>query len=747
MLPVAKRIKLEVPFGKNAVEGQNRGETATDGVWTVPDYYYWMRDDKRKNRDVLNHLEAENKYAESVMKDTKDLQTELFNEMKSRVKENNTSFQFMKPDGYKYYWRQEEGKSYKIYCRLKCNVDEEEEEEIILDVNRYAHENMLETCVIDKVSVNSNGNIMAFTVDTSGDEKYDIIFVDLFRKTVVGEIGYKPWTDYFVLTNRIKDVMFGDFEWGSSARPLDIYYTGHDEVNNRIDKAYVYNLLRNETRMIYNDDDPLFDVSLSKSLSGYLFVTSYSSDTTEVWFMDLKDTWSKLEMFRRRVEGVKYTLNHNHELGFMELTNSGGATNFKLLYYSKDKDTGEFYTPMRYIVKGEEFQLFQYDENRYTTEFHMFYDFIAILAMENGVQNLYIYRWQKDIHSLKKVEFPTTSHSITISYNAFYYAESLIFCYETWTEPEKVMSVDVGDGTMALTVLKEQKIPNYDSKLYSSKVIQVKSHDGVDIPMTLIWRDDKVEKRCFMFAYGAYSVNYDPYFKNSYVCLLDRGLLLACPHVRGSSMKGYGWYLDGKMRNKMNTFKDVVSCAEHLKSKGYEITLHGRSAGGLMAGGSMVMKPELFTNIVSNVPFVDVLNTMSDPTIPLTTGEWVEWGNPNNKEDFDYMKQYCPYYNIDRIATNKVSVPRILLTCGLHDCRVQYWEPHKFIAKMRHCFPDKAEQFLIKTEMAEGHFASSDRYKSLRESAFDYAFILKGDCISLLNPTKGDCISLLNPTL
>lgn len=695
--PVAKRHKSIVKYGKTL--GEDRGTNLMGTAIEKPDEYYWLRDDKRENKDVLQYLTDENTYTESTMKVTKELQETVYKEIKSRIKEDDTTYPYSYGSGgmssvYKYYKQMVADKSYPIYCRKNTVTMKDE---IILDVNELAMDK--KHCDVVNVNMSYDHQILAFAVDYNGSEKYDVLFKDLSTNKL--------------LDNKLSGLLFATFDWSPDCQ--SIYYCATDRFD-RVSKVLQYDMKTMESQLLFEESDPLFSANFNISEDGkYLFIESSSADTSECYYINLETKDDKLKLIHPRTDGLQYSVN-SHNGNFIIHTNKDNAVNFKLMITSTENPTIDNWVDMR-----------EYVDTEYISQIICFSNHVAVLLRSkcfksiaiisyDRLNNKYSSDWKFFVH---KEPIYTTSFST----NYVYDTDKLWFTYTSLTRANILYEYDMVNNTT--TELYEKTVPNYDPTLYESKLIFVPSYYGESVPVSMVYRKDKrtmTPQPLYLYAYGSYGLCCDPTFNSEIVSLLDWGFIYATAHIRGGSEKGYKWFLDGKMYTKMNTFLDFITCSEYLIRENYTkpelLTIEGRSAGGLLMGAVITMRPDLYKNVIMGVPFVDVLTTMADPSIPLTTGEWIQWGNPNKIEDYTYMKQYSPYDNI-----KCTSYPNTLILAGLHDPRVPYWEPAKFMAKLRFMKKDK-NVHLLKTEMNQGHFGGSDRYKHIKETAFIYAFVL-----------------------
>lgn len=693
--PLAKKIKHIVKFG--TVEGEYRGSDLMNPPITIEDDYYWLRNDDRTNEEVLDYLNKNNEYTQSVMGDTKDLQKQLYQDIKSRVKETYDTHPYPTGGGgwnsqYRYFTRTVEGKSYEIYCRLNMIT---QDKEVLLDVNKLADGKT--TYDVSGFEISDDHKILAYGIDENGDEKYDIHFMNIETFT------------YF--DKQLTHVPYADFTLAPDNKT--IFYTMGDGAN-RINKLYRTSLDSNDSELLFEENDTLFSIGISVSKTNrFLFLETSSYDMSEQYFLDLTNPNAQLVLVHPRTDMLKYTLSH-HEDNFIILTNKDGATNFKLMY-----------TPvLNYGITNWK-NIRDYNDKEYIEGYEEFKNYIVVQLKYEGLDRLAIVQYDGSYsNEWKHILIDEEVYTLGLAHNNVYDTDNLWYSYSSLTQPLSLFEHNL--LTRKQILLKNKEVPNYNSNNYVSKRIMVPSQYGVKVPVSIVYRKDlqqNITNPLYLYAYGSYGMTIDPSFNSQIITLLDRGYIYAIAHVRGGSYLGYDWYLDGKMHNKMNTFTDFNACAEFLIRERYtepsKLVIDGRSAGGLTVSASMVLRPDLFNTVISGVPFVDVLVTMADPSIPLTTPEWEQWGNPNKREDYICMKQYSPIDNL-----RKVNYPNTLFLAGLNDPRVQYWEPAKFIAKLREYRTDN-NLHLLKVEMDEGHFGGNDRYRHMKETAFIYAFILK----------------------
>ncbi|MGB7061337.1 MAG: S9 family peptidase [Candidatus Zixiibacteriota bacterium] len=669
--PVAKvEPKVDTLFGREMV-----------------DDYYWLRE--RDNPEVIDYLKGENAYTEAVMKHTEKLQEKLYEEMLSRIKETDLSVP-VKRDDYYYYYRTEEGKQYPIYCRKKGSL--EAEEEILLDVNELAEGK--DYMYLGVYEVSPDHNLLAFGVDTSGNERYRLRVKNLETDEIYPDII---------------DSISTSFEWANDNRTF--FYTKTDEAW-RPYKLFRHTLgdeIEKDVLVFHEKDDAFFlGIRKSKSMD-YLFIQLGSMNTTEAYYLDAANPTGEFKLVHPRQQDMEYELSH-HGDQFYIVTNDN-AKNFKLMrapVSNPSKKNWEEVIPHRDSVKLDRIDVFS--------------DFMVFYEREHGLKQIRI----KDFSTgeTHTVEFPEPVYTFWQAWNPDFNGRLLRFHYTSFITPESVYDYDMKTRKRELKKQKEV-LGGYDPEKYQSERTFAKADDGTLIPISMVYRKDIVKQDnnpLYLYGYGAYGSSVDPYFSSNRLSLVDRGFIYARAHVRGGGEMGRYWYDDGKLLSKKNTFTDFIACAEHLIAENYtsseKLVVDGASAGGLLIGAVANMRPDLFKIVIADVPFVDLINTMMDTSIPLTVIEYEEWGNPNKEEYFDYMLSYSPYDNVEA-----EDYPNMLILAGLNDTRVQYWEPAKWTAKLRAMKTD-SNRLLLKTNMGAGHGGVSGRYDQLKEIAFEYAFVL-----------------------
>ena len=651
------------------------------------DNYFWLRD--KSNPKVIEYLEAENRYTEAVMKHTEPFQEQLYQELLGRIKETDLTVP-EKLDDYFYYTRTETGKQYRIYCRKQGSLDAAEE--ILLDGNALAegHDYM----AIGAYEVSPNHQLLAYAINTTGDEKFTLRVKNLST----GEL----------LPDEVPNIYYG-VEWANDNQTL--FYTTLDDTK-RPYKLHRHKLGSDsqEDALVYHETDESFYLHLGKTRSqAYLLMDLESNNTSEVHYLDADDPTGDFKVFQPRRREVEYSVEH-HSDRFLIVTNVD-AKNFKLIEAPVDVPSEANWKEVishREAVKLDGVSPFQ--------------NHLVVYERENGLKQIRIFDLvTNEVHS---VDFPEPVYTFWGMGNREFNTNTLRFHYSSFITPTSVFDYNMDAKTRELKK-QEEVLGGYDPSRYESQRIFAKTADGTQIPVSLVYKKGMTQdgnNPQLLIGYGSYGASIDPNFSSNSLSLLDRGFIVAIAHIRGGGEMGRPWYESGKLLNKKSTFTDFITCAEHLIAENYttsdKLVIQGGSAGGLLMGAVMNIRPELFKAVLAHVPFVDALNTMLDASIPLTVIEYEEWGNPNEKPYYDYIRSYSPYDNIE--AKN---YPNLLVTAGLNDPRVHYWEPAKWTAKLRASKTD-SNRLLLKTEMGSGHGGPSGRYDALKETAFEYAFIL-----------------------
>ncbi|MDH6099017.1 S9 family peptidase [Anabaenopsis sp. FSS-46] len=651
------------------------------------DKYFWMRD--LDHPQLIPYLEAENAYTAAMMQHTEALQTQLYNEMLSRIKETDLSVPSRK-DEYYYYSRTEAGKSYPIHCRKKGSL--EAPEEIILDENELAQGH--EFFDLGVFAISPNHQILAYSFDTTGSEEYLLCFLDLNTHQLYPETIPKT---YFSLA------------WSNDNQTA--FYTRIDDANRP------YQLLKHklgncpqEDVLIYEEKDDIYHLHVEKTRSkSYIFMVMQSSITTEVHYLDANNPYGNFQIIRPRTTGVEYNVDH-HNNNFYIVTNDA-ATNFKLVKTPVAKPSLENWETI--IPHREDVLLLGVS---------LFANHLVIYERKGGLQTARVQNLST--REENNIIFPEPTYEFFEGSNPEFNTQVLRFNYTSLITPQSVFDYNMETNQRELKKQTEV-LGGYNPSQYESQWLMATATDGTKVPISIVYKrgtNKDGKNPLLLTGYGAYGSSYPPSFSSTRLTLLERGVVFAIAHIRGGEEMGRKWYEQGKFLQKKNTFTDFIACAEYLISQGWttcdRLAITGGSAGGLLMGAVMNMRPDLFKVVVANVPFVDVVTTILDTSLPLSAMEWEEWGNPNDKVYYDYMKSYSPYDNV--AATD---YPDTLITAGLNDSRVKYWEPAKWTAKLRELKTDD-HLLLLKTNMEAGHGGPSGRYESLRELAFEDAFIL-----------------------
>jgi Protease II len=650
------------------------------------DDYFWMRE--RENPKVLNHLKAENAYTEEMMKPVKEFETTLFNELKSRVKEDESSVPFLRA-GFYYYYRYETGKQYPVYYRKKGSL--EGKEETILDVNELAKGHNFFECSGPIMSPNQEW--MAYAADTTGRRFYTIHFKNL----ITGQTS----------KHTIKDVT-ANVTWAADNKT--VFYTAQNHKTLRAERTFRHNIESHMSEAVYFEKDETFSTYVYTSLSKkYIFILSRSTLTNEVRYLPSDQPTGEFKVFTPRVREHEYSVLDGVDT-FYVITNKDGAKNNKIMTakpgHTNEKDWKEL-VPHRADVLLEDFTVFKHH--------------IILGERANGLTQLAIR--DRDGKNEFLIPFPDQSYMASEGNNAEYDTNTFRYDYESMRLPESTFDINLKTHEQKLVRTKE--IPNFDSSKYKADRMFITVRDGTKVPVSMLTKKDFKpgdKAPMLVYGYGSYGANMDPWFSSAILSLVDRGFVFVRAHIRGGSEMGRHWYDTGRTLSKKNTFFDFIDATEGLVAKGYGTKGHlyamGGSAGGLLMGAVMNLRPDLYKGVVAQVPFVDVISTMLDDTIPLTTGEYDEWGNPNEKQYYDYIRTYSPYDNVVKAA-----YPNTLVTTGFHDSQVQYWEPAKWVAKLRDNNTGSS-MILLKTELEAGHGGASGRFDRLKEVATEYAFIL-----------------------
>lgn len=654
------------------------------------DDYYWLKE--RDNPEVIDYLERENDYYEKMTSHTLDLQDKLFNEIKNKIKEDDESVPYFL-NGYWYKTKYEEGLGYPIYTRYKDSLSNKEE--ILFNCNELAEKH--DYFNLSNFQISPDNKIVAYSIDTVSRRLYTIQFKNL----ETGEI----YNDKIINSS-------GSFAWANDNSTL--FYTNRDVNTLRNDKIFKHKLSTDyeNDELIYFENDETFYTNVSKSKSKkYIIISSYSTLTSEFQFLPADSINKDFKLFNKRKRGVEYSINH-YDDHFFIITNKDNAYNYKLMKTEINKTSSENWT-----------DVIEHRKNILIEGIDIFKDHLVVSERVNGLNRINIKKWDDSENYF--LNFDNETFSANTTTNLDFDSKKLRYAYNSLNEPYSVVEFDM--TTKEKIILKQHEVldKKFNKNNYVTERIWADSKDGNQIPISLIYKKG-IKKDgsnpLLLYGYGSYGNTIDPSFSISRLSLLDRGFIYAIAHVRGSEYLGRDWYEQGKLLNKKNSFNDFVDTTKFLISKGYTSSKHcyayGGSAGGLLMGAVLNIAPELYNGVIAAVPFVDVITTMLDETIPLTTSEYDEWGNPNQKQYYNYMMSYSPYDNV-----SKVNYPNLLVTTGLHDSQVQYWEPAKWVAKLRDYKLDKNYLFL-NTNMETGHGGSSGRFEAIKDLAKEYAFIL-----------------------
>ena len=659
------------------------------------DNYYWMRDDSRKDPEIIAHLNEENSYLENWFVSGNDNRKALFEEITDRIPKNEDSVP-VRLKNFEYFRRYKQGNEHGIYIRRK---DKNSEEKILLDVNELAKNK--DFYQLANWSISPKENLIAYAEDTSGRRQYRIKFKDLENEEI---------SSFFIENTS------GDMAWSSDGKYL--FYVIRDE-----ETLLPYKLFRHEIGTsqdkdvaIYEEKDTTFYLSVGNTRSmEYIEVNISSTTSTEVRLIKSDSPDMTPQIFLPREEDHLYSIDHDPASSRFLIESNWKALNFRLL--ETDLNNSSDKNKWKELIPHREQVLLQ--------SVIPFPDHLIIMERENGLRKLKILH--KESKAVKEINFNDPTYTAYLASNPEYYVDRFYFGYSSMRTPDSLFSVVLSNGRKRL--LKQAEVKGvFSSSDYKVEREFITARDGTKVPVSIVYKKNKFKKNenpIFLYGYGSYGNSIDAGFSSSRLSLLDRGFIFAIAHVRGGQELGRSWYEEGKIFNKLNTFYDFIDVTKGLVNKGYgnkdRIYAGGGSAGGLLMGAIVNMEPNLYKGIISNVPFVDVITTMSDPSIPLTTGEYSEWGNPDIKEEFEYILQYSPYDNI-----SEQEYPSILVTAGLWDSQVQYYEPAKYVAKLRDYNKGK-NPILMKVNMTAGHSGVSGRFESLKELAMEYAFLLRLD--------------------
>jgi oligopeptidase B len=683
----APNAALAAPAPPPPVAKAMRAETHIHGG-TLVDDYRWLRD--KSNPEVARYLEAENAYADGVMKPTQALQQKLYDEMVSHIKETDVNVPY-RENGYFYYSRWEKGQQYPILARKKGAL--EAAEETTLDVNQLAQGRPFTS--LGAYAISDDGNLLAYSTDHTGFRQYKLYVRDL-----------RTGKDSAVIAENV-----GSIVWANDNKTL--FYTVEEEKTKRQYRLYRHALGAEpgQDALVFEEEDERFNIGAEKSRSGrYIMLQIGSHTTSEERFLDASNPTGEWKLIAPRQQDIEYYADH-HGGEFLIRTNDKGRT-YRLVsapVSSPGRENWKEIVPVRRDVMLNDLEVFE--------------DFYVMVERENGLPELTAVKFANG--EKKRITFSEPVYTAAPQINREYKTNKFRYSYQSLITPNSVFDYDVESHASAL--LKQTEVPGgYEAAKYESERVWATAQDGVKVPISLVYRKDLKKadgsNPLYLYGYGSYAFVLPVTFSSSRLSLLDRGVVIALAHIRGGGEMGKPWHDAGRMMNKMNTFTDFIASAEFLVANKYgsreKIAIEGGSAGGLLMGAVTNMRPDLFKAVVSHVPFVDVINTMLDASLPLTVPEYEEWGNPNEKAAYDYMLRYSPYDNLKRGV-----YPAMLVKTSFNDAQVMYWEPAKYVARLRTLKTDK-NVLLLKTNMAAGHGGASGRYEHLKEIAFDYAFVL-----------------------
>ncbi len=655
------------------------------------DNYYWMN--QREDNQVIDYLNQENEYYQKMTAHTEDLQKSLFDEIKARIKEDDSSVPYLY-NGYYYITRFEKGKDYPIYSRKKLSL--EAAEEILFNCNELAVGHVYFN--LKGINISDDNIWAAFAVDTVSRREYTIQLKNL----LTGEI----------LDTKIENTTGGS-TWANDNKTL--FYSRKDALTLRSDKIFKHKLgtPNSEDVLVYFEEDNTFSTGVYKEKSRkYIVIESESTLTSEFQILKADEPDGDFKVFQERERGLEYSIAHYGE-SFYVLTNKDDAENFKLMI------TPEFETKQSHWV-----ELIPHRDDVLLEGIDIFKDYLVISERSDGLSKIKIQPWSPS-EPAYYLPFESETYTAYTGTNIDFDTEILRYGYQSLATPISV--IDFNMRTKEKAVKKEQEVLGglFNKENYIEKRVWAPATDGTLIPISMVYRkgiEQDGNNPVLLYGYGSYGTMIEPYFSSIRLSLLDRGFVYAIAHIRGGEDLGRAWYDDGKLLTKINTFTDFIDCSKFLIDQKYTVPKHlyaeGGSAGGLLMGAVINMAPELYNGIIAQVPFVDVVTTMLDDSIPLTTGEYDEWGNPNDKEYYDYMMQYSPYDNV-RIQ----EYPNMYVSTGFHDSQVQYWEPAKWVAKLRVLKTDQ-NLLLLDTNMEAGHGGASGRFEAIKEVAKEYAFLL-----------------------
>jgi oligopeptidase B len=668
---------------------------------TLIDDYAWLRE--KETSEVTAYLEAENAYCAEVMEPTKDLQKTLYDEMVSHIKETDVSTPF-REGAFWYYSRTEQGAQYPIYCRKHIMPGDEDKyladaaEEVVLDINELAKNESF--MAVNALTVSDDGNLLAYSIDNKGFRQYTMQVKDLRTGQLLSERAERT----------------GSIVWAADNKTL--FYTVEDEEQKRQFQFYRHTLgtPHSEDLLLFEETDERFNIGSGRTRDGeYIILESSSHTTTEEKFLRADDPSGAWRMIEPRQDDIEYYVDHRHGLFYIRTNDTG--RNFRLATVAVD-------APQQANWK----EVIPHREATMLEEIDLFGPFYVACERTNGLQHLRVFRFDGDgvgTGAPREISFPEPVYSAHPHINRTFDTEKFRYGYQSLVTPSSVYEYDVASGES--TLLKQLEVPGgFDRTKYKSERLFATAADGTQVPVSLVYRADHFKKGAnplYVYGYGSYGYSLPNNFSSNRLSMLDRGFVMAFAHIRGGGDLGKPWHDEGRLMNKLNTFTDFISVTEHLTAQGYgdpkRVAIEGGSAGGLLTGAVANLRPDLYRAVLSHVPFVDVMNTMLDDTLPLTVPEYEEWGDPNQPEAFEYMLGYSPY---DNVAAK--DYPAMLVKTSLYDSQVMYWEPAKYVAKLRALKTD-SNTLLFQTNMTAGHGGASGRYDYLKEIAMDYAFVMR----------------------
>lgn len=648
------------------------------------DAYFWLRE--KENPAVADYLNAENSYADSVMKPTEEFQTTLYKEMLGRIKETDLSVPYRNGE-YFYYSRTEQGKQYPIYCRKKGSL--EGTEQVTLDLNELGKD--LKFISLGDYTVSDDGNLLAYSLDTTGFRQYTLYIKDLRTGEVLPDRAEKT----------------GSLTWASDNQTL--FYTVEDSAKRHY-RLYRHRLRETNDAMVFEEKDERFRVDAFRTRSQAYILLGANSHTTSEWrYLKADNPTGEWKLIAERKQDQEYQLDHHGEL-FYILTNDKGR-NFRLVSAPVSDPRDSNWT-----------EILGHNPRIMLEDVDCFANHLVVSERENGLPQIRI--TNLTTNQSHRIHFPEPVYSTSENQNEEFDTNLFRYGYQSFVTPNSVFDYNMDKKESAL--LKQTEVlGGYDATRYESARVFAKASDGTSIPISLVYKKGTTKdgkNPVHLVGYGSYGYPYPIFFSSNRLSLIDRGVVCAVAHIRGGGDMGKRWHDEGRMMKKKNSFTDFIAASEFLVEEKWtakdRLIIQGGSAGGLLMGAVSNLRPDLFKAVVSQVPFVDVINTMLDESLPLTVGEFEEWGNPKKKDEYEYMKSYCPYTNLEHKA-----YPAMLVKTSFNDSQVMYWEPAKYVAKMRTLKTDH-NPLILKTNMAAGHGGASGRYDYLKEIAFDYAFIL-----------------------